>query len=47
MGLVKIFLHKNPLRFLENDADFELVWLRLFNIYGESLDKNISNIAFQ
>lgn len=44
-GSGKDFLHKS-LRFLENDADFELVWLRLFNIYGESLDKNTVTSLF-
>ena len=37
-GSGKDLLHKS-LRFLENDNDFELIWLRVFNVYGESVDK--------
>ena len=38
-GLGKDYLHKS-LRLLENSKNFNLIWLRLFNIYGESIDKN-------
>ena len=34
----KDYLHKS-LRLLENNKNFELIWLRLFYIYGESIDK--------
>ena len=37
-GLSKDYLHKS-LRLLENSKNFKLIWLRLFNIYNESIDK--------
>ena len=37
-GLSKDYLHKS-LRLLENSKNFKLIWLRLFNIYDESIDK--------
>jgi nucleoside-diphosphate-sugar epimerase len=44
-GSGKDFLHKS-LRFLEKDNNFELIWLRIFNIYGESIDKNTVTSLF-
>ena len=45
-GSGKDFLHKS-LRLLEKDNNFELVWLRLFNIYGESINKNTVTSLFK
>jgi len=37
-GIGKDYLHKS-LRILENDQDYDLIWLRLFNVYEESVNK--------
>ena len=44
-GSGKDFLHKS-LRLLEKDNNFELIWLRIFNIYGKALDKNTVTSLF-
>jgi dTDP-6-deoxy-L-talose 4-dehydrogenase (NAD+) len=44
-GIGKDYLHAS-LRFLENDNNYELIWLRLFNVYGESKEKNTVTSLF-
>ena len=38
-GSGKDLLHKS-LRLLEKKSDFKLLWLRVFNVFGESINKN-------
>ncbi len=45
-GSSKDLLHK-ALRLLEKRYSFDLVWLRIFNVYGESINKNTVTSLFK